>query len=54
MKIEVDITRTEPFKSFVIEMTTIADYIAQKANRTVMEQRALDTHREFMEKLNKG
>lgn len=44
----------EPFKSYLIQMATHTDYIAQKAVKTVMEQRVLETHREFMEKLNKG
>ena len=37
-----------PFKSYLIQMTTHTDYIAQKAVKTVMEQRVLETHRELM------
>lgn len=44
----INYTDVEPFKSYLIQMTTHADYIAQKAVKTVMEQRILETHREFM------
>ena len=50
----INYTDIEPFKSYLIQMTTHTDYIAQKTVKTVMEQRVLETHREFMEKLNKG
>ena len=50
----INYTDIEPFKSYLIQMTTHTDYIAQKAVKTFMEQRVLETHRELMEKLNKG
>ena len=49
----INFEQVEPFKSYLIQMTTHTDYIAQKANRTVMEQRVLETHREFMKGLDK-
>ena len=49
----VNFKDVEPFKSYLIQMTTYTDYIAQKAVKTVMEQRVLDTHREFMKQLER-
>ena len=49
----INCTDIEPFKSYLIRMTTHADYIAQKAVKTVMEQRVLETHREFMKGLER-
>ena len=47
----INYTDIEPFKSYLIQMTTHTDYIAQKAVKTVMEQRVLEAHREFMKQL---
>ena len=44
----INYTDIEPFKSYLIQMATHTDYIAQKAVKTVMEQRVLETHRELM------
>ena len=49
----INYTDVEPFKSYLIQMTTHTDYITQKAVKTVMEQRVLETHREFMKQLER-
>lgn len=49
----INFEQVEPFKQYLIDMTTHTDYIAQKANKTVMEQRVLETHREFMKQLER-
>ena len=49
----INYTDVEPFKSYLIQMTTHTDYIAQKAVKTVMEQRVLEAHREFMRELGR-
>ena len=49
----INYTDIEPFKSYLIQMTTYTDYIAQKAVKTAMEQRVLETHREFMKQLER-
>ena len=54
ISLSVNTQDIEPFKNYLIQMTTHTDYIAKKAVKTVMEQRVLETHREFMEKLDKG
>ena len=51
ISLNVSMQDIEPFKSYLIQMTTHTDYIAQKAVKTVMEQRMLETHREFMKQL---
>ena len=53
ISLNVSIQDIEPFKSYLIQMTTHTDYIAQKAVKTVMEQRVLETHREFMKQLER-
>ena len=55
MKISLSVNTQdiEPFKSYLIQMTTHTDYIAQKAVKTVMEQRVLETHRELMKQLER-
>lgn len=53
LSVSINYTDAEPFKSYIIQMTTHTDYIAQKAVKTVMEQRVLETHREFMKELGK-
>lgn len=49
----INYTDVEPFKSYLIQMTTYTDYIAQKAVKTAMEQRVLETHREFMKQIER-
>ena len=49
----INYTDIEPFKSYLIQMTTYTDYIAQKPNKTVMEHRVLETHREFIKQLER-
>lgn len=49
----INYTDIEPLKSYLIKMTTHTDYIAQKAVKTLMEQRVLETHREFMKQLER-
>ena len=49
----INYTDVEPFKSYLVQMTTHTDYIAQKAVKTAMEQRVLETHREFMKQLER-
>ena len=49
----INFEQVEPFKQYLIDMTTHTDYIAQKAVKTVMEQRVLETHREFMKQLER-
>ena len=49
----INYTDVEPFKSYLIQMTTHTDYIAQKAVKTVMEHRVLETHGEFMKQLER-
>lgn len=49
----INMEQIEPFKSYLVQMTTYTDYIASKKNKTVLEQRILETHREFMERLYK-
>ena len=49
----INYTDVEPFKSYLIQMTTHTDYIAQKAVKTAMEQRILETHRAFMKQLER-
>ena len=51
--LNVNITDLEPFKSYLVELTTLTDYIASKQNKTVFEQRILESHRAFMQKLDK-
>ena len=51
--LSVNITDLEPFKSYLVELTTLTDYIASKQNKTVLEQRILESHRAFMQKLDK-
>ena len=53
ISLNVSMQDIEPFKSYLIQMTTHADYIEQKAVKTVMEQRVLETHREFMKQLER-
>ena len=53
ISLNVNMQDIEPFKSYLIQMTTHTDYIAQKAIKTVMEQRVLETHREFMKQLER-
>ena len=53
ISLNVSMQDIEPFKSYLIQMTTHTDYIAQKAVKTVMEQRVLETHREFMKQLER-
>ena len=49
----INMEQIEPFKSYLIQMTTYTDYIASKKNKTVLEQRILETHREFMKQLER-
>ena len=53
LSLSVNTQDIEPFKNYLIQMTTHTDYIAQKAVKTVMEQRILETHREFMKQLER-
>lgn len=52
-EITVNILDVEPFKSYLVELTTLTDYIASKGNKTVLEQRILEAHTEFMKKLDR-
>ena len=49
----VNMEQIEPFKSYLIQMTTHTDYIASKKNKTVLEQRILESHRAFMKQLER-
>ena len=51
--LSVNITDLEPFKSYLVELTTLTDYIASKGNKTVLEQRILEAHTKFMKKLDR-
>ena len=51
--LSVNITDLEPFKSYLVELTTLTDYIASKGNKTALEQRILEAHTEFMKKLDR-
>ena len=53
LSVSVNTMDVEPFKSYLVQMTTHTDYIASKKNKTVLEQRILETHREFMKQLER-